>query len=259
MMLVWHHAFSLDLNITLNNAGDLINQVDVSKLDEVESLTIAGDLNGTDILVIRKMVNLKTLDMENANIVNGGSSYYEDFTTSENAIGEYFFIDKSNIVTIILPKSVTFIGHYSFSGCSKLTNVIIPNGVTTIGIKAFANCSSLPSISIPESVTYIEKYAFEGCLSLENVRLEDGIKEIIYSDFPFSSCPIKTLYIGREMSWSAPMSSPFSDITTLENVELGRNVSTIGTGAFGGCMGLVSITIPNWIREIKVGAFSHCI
>lgn len=81
---------ALNLNIQVTEAGNLINQVDLSKVEEVDSLTISGDLNGTDILVIRKMLHLSYLDMQDANIVSGGQSYYTNYTASENTIGAHF-------------------------------------------------------------------------------------------------------------------------------------------------------------------------
>ena len=63
------------LQFVQTEAGGLINKIDISKIEEIDSLTISGDLNGTDILVIRKMSNLRYLNMTNANIVNGGHSY----------------------------------------------------------------------------------------------------------------------------------------------------------------------------------------
>ena len=186
MVLSLHHAFSLDLNITLANAGDLINQVDVSKLDEVESLTIAGDLNGTDILVIRKMVNLKTLDMENANIVNGGSSYYEDYITSENTIGAYFFKSNIELVKMVLPKSLKVIDEHALDGSEKLEVVEMFDGVGSIGKFAFANCSKLQQINLPTTLSFIYEYAFSECSALSSISFPTNLKRIY--DYAFQNC-----------------------------------------------------------------------
>ena len=104
----------------VNVSGTLIEQIGVDNIDNILSLKVSGEINGTDILTIRKMKNLKLLDLEDASIVNGGTSYYKDYVTSENCIGDYFFMDKSNLIRIRLPKNVTHINNYSFSGCSSL-------------------------------------------------------------------------------------------------------------------------------------------
>ena len=230
MMLVWHHAFSLDLNITLNNAGDLINQVDLSKLDEVESLTIAGDLNGTDILVIRKMVNMLILDMSDANIVYGGNSYYEDYTTSKDKVGDYFFSDNNKIEKIILPNSVTDIENYAFSGCSLLSDVTIGKSIQTIRDKAFKGCSGLSSLTFLCPTVYAW---FSGMTFIKKVVFGEGVKTIGYR--AFEGC------------------------TGLMDVIIGNGVTDIGVFAFGSCVSLTSVEIPNSVITISESAFAHCI
>ena len=268
MMLVWHHAFALDLNITLSNAGDLINQVDVSKLDEVESLTIAGDLNGTDILVIRKMVNLKILDMTDANIVNGGNSYYKTYITSENVIGAYFFIDNTKLESIKLPKSAITIGDKVFSGCSDLTSVKIGESTTYIGKYVFEGCEKLSAITIPSNVTLIDDFAFKGCTSLEKVTLSDGTEQMHVghqgnnSEFQiFEDCPLKTLYIGRDVvfeNYSSSIISPFAEKKSLEVLTIGNTVTMLQSALFFDCDSIKSVILPNSLQSIGRCTFGCC-
>lgn len=154
----------MDLTIHVNEAGSLINQIDLSKVEQIESLTISGDLNGTDILVIRKMRNLKMLDMANASIVNGGNSYYQEYVTSENRIGDYFFTGSINPSLLVLPNNITSIGQYAFNGLNNLTTIRIPERVIRIEENAFSECSSLTSITIPDGVTWIGAWAFYYCI-----------------------------------------------------------------------------------------------
>lgn len=275
MMLVWHHAFSLDLNITLNNAGDLINQVDVSKLDEVESLTIAGDLNGTDILVIRKMVNLQTLDMTNANVVNGGSSYYEDYITSENEIGAYFFKDITHLTNVSLPNTVYKIGKKVFSGCEMLVSVSIGNSTEIIEESVFENCKKLGKIIIPQSVKTIGNFVFEGCTSLENVIMSDGNEILELGQYGshylswrdheglFYDCPLKSVYLGRNVSYIEATrygepNSPFSDHSELETVIISESVSTLPANLFFECDAITTVKLPNSVKKIGRSVFGCC-
>ena len=85
-----------EYDISLMNAGTLLDQIGVENIEKVYGLKVSGDLNGTDILTIRKMTNLRCLDMENANIVNGGLSYYEDYITSQNTV-EHIFSGRKRI------------------------------------------------------------------------------------------------------------------------------------------------------------------
>ena len=235
MMLVWHHAFSLDLNITLSNAGDLINQVDVSKLDEVESLTITGDLNGTDILVIRKMVNLQTLDMTNANIVNGGQSYYENYTTSENAIGEYFFKDNKSMKHFKMPRSISQIKKGAFWGCTQLQELIITNNVKTIE----------------------GGNVFDGCSGLNSVIIEDG-NGGIFIGASFIDSPLETVYMGRGVKYN-DHNSPFLGNATLQKITFNDKINVIELSEFRNCLGITSITLPKELKRIEDSAFEGCV
>ena len=152
--------------------------------------------------------------------------------------------------------SVTSIGASAFSDCSGLTGITIPNSVTSIGRNAFWGCSGLTSITIPNSVTNIGKFAFAYCSALENLVIEDGTGKLEVGDELFSSCPLKSLYLGRDLSCE---SSPFYGKSTLTEVIIGNTVTNIGNNAFEGCSGLTSIIIPNSVTSIGRTAFNRCI
>ncbi len=89
------------------------------------------------------------------------------------------------LVSILLPPTVTYIGNVSFKGCSKLEQVTIPESVRHIGIHAFFECRALRSIDIPEGVEVIKEGAFQGCTSLTRISLPSTmvrIKNYAFSD-----------------------------------------------------------------------------
>ena len=83
-------AFSIK-DVTLSTEGTLLEKIGTSNIESIQSLKVSGNVNGTDILAIRKMTNLHILDLRDANIVDGGLSYYKDYVTSKDAIGDYFW------------------------------------------------------------------------------------------------------------------------------------------------------------------------
>ena len=200
--------------IELSESGTLLTQIGNKNIVDVYSLKIIGDVNGTDILTIRKMSNLRLLDLEEANIVNGGTSYYQDYITSNNKIGEYFFGEKEKLKRVILPSSVTSIGSSAFSGCSGLTSVTIEDGSGTLSFSTssstpFTGCpieklylgrdisysssyspfegkEKLTSLTIGSSVTSIGSYAFRGCSGLTSVTIPGSVTSI--GDDAFSWC-----------------------------------------------------------------------
>ena len=122
--------------------------------DDISELKIIGEINGTDLDVIREMAGginqighhtdgiLSVLDLSEARIVKGGhyvilSSHY---STSKDKIGEFVFYACSSLTSITLPPLVTEIGNSAFNGCSGLTSITLPSGVTEIGNSAFWFC-----------------------------------------------------------------------------------------------------------------------
>ena len=73
------------------------------------------------------------------------------------AIGGFAF-DSKQLISVVIPNTVTSIGHSAFYG-NKLTSVTIPNSVTSIGSYAFWG-NQLTSVTIPNSVKNIGDYAF---------------------------------------------------------------------------------------------------
>jgi len=74
---------------------------------------------------------------------------------------------------------------YQDAGCRNLISIIIPNSVTKIEFMAFITCG-LTNIIIPGSVTSIEAFAFEDCTDLISVTFQGTITTANLSDSAFS-------------------------------------------------------------------------
>ena len=126
---------------------------------------------------------------------------YQGRTYRVTSIGEEAFY-RCNMISVIIPNSVTSIGNSAFAGCESLTSVVIPNSVTSIRNYAFSKCSGLTSVVIPNSVTSIGNWAFYGCSSLTSLTIPPSVTSI--GDCAFSYCtgltsvviPNSVTYIG---------------------------------------------------------------
>ena len=209
--------------------------------------------------------------------VNG--IYYNIISTSDLTVevtnGDNKYSGKVIIPETIAYKSkvlkVTSIGSSAFSHCSGLTSIVIGNSVTNIGEWAFFYCDGLTSITIPNSVTSIGNYAFRDCTSLKDLRIEDGEGTLSLGynyqnnsgagEGLFYDCPLKTLYLGRNLLYNTDYSygySPFRNKGGLTSVTIGNSVTNIRVRAFSSCSGLTSIVIPNSVTSIGGEALSHC-
>jgi hypothetical protein len=87
------------------------------------------------------------------------------------------FKNSTDLISIILPSSLTSISSYAFYGCTSLTSINL-SSVTSIGASAFVGCTSLTSVTLPSILTSISIYAFYGCTSLTSIKLPSKLTSI---------------------------------------------------------------------------------
>ena len=230
------------ITIKLEKAGTLPDKIGSSKKYKITNLKIIGEINGTDLKMIRDMAGsnstgrkLSVLDLSEAKIVEGGDCYYNysnSYYTSNDVIGSYAFYGCSGLTSLTLPAGITKIDYRAFQGCSGLTSLILPDGITSIGYDAFDGCSGLTSLILPASIIWIGDGAFKFCSGLTSLTLPAGITSIGYTEF--YGC---------------------SGLTSLT---LPAGITTIDCGAFRDCSGLTSLTLPAGITWIRDEAFKGC-
>ena len=225
--------------VTVATAGSMKKLIGDDYLN-ITSLKVIGFINGDDVYYLRKMFGcrdfyeadrgkLTALDLSEAFVVEGGGTYYDYYSTSNNMIGDYMFYRSANLQSIKLPDNVTEIGESAFADCSSLTSVNIPDKVTSLAKSAFAGCSSLTSVNIPDNVTEIGESAFYGCSSLTTVNIPDNVIEI--GEYAFSNCSdLMSITIGDGVKY-VPAYLCYG-CNKLSEVKIGKNVKSLGEGSF---------------------------
>ena len=161
------------ITVKLEKAGTLPDRIGSTKRNKITNLKIIGEINGTDLRVIRYMSNRDTggklaiLDLSEAKIVRGGDYYYYDhegFYTHDNELGTHAFYGCRGLTSLTLPSGLTSIGSLAFTGCSGLTSLSLPSGLTSIGDGTFYGCSGLTSIYVyAEKMPKLGTNMFDDC------------------------------------------------------------------------------------------------
>ena len=256
------------VTIKLEKAGTLPNKIGSTKKFQITNLKIIGEINGTDLQMIREMAGkgasgndtdgmLSVLDLSDAKIVEGGVYYFNHYgySTSNDKIGKGAFSDCSGLTSLTLPSGVTMIGEDAFSRCSGLTSLTLPSGVTMIGEDAFSRCSGLTSLTLPSGVTMIGEDAFSRCSGLTSLILPSGVTKIGNSAF-FGCSGLISLALPSSVTEIGYYT--FYGCSGLTSFTLPSGVTEIGHSAFSGCSGLTSFTLPSSVTEIGYSAFSGC-
>ena len=190
---------------------------------------------------------------------------------SVTSIGSYAFSGCSSLKNLVIEdgtetlnlgynymsKGINYNGEGLFYDCSLETLYLGRNlkyeTDYKYGFSPFYSIESLAEVTIGNSVTSLGDYFFEDCSSLEKLIIEDGADVLDLSrKCKLSNCPIKTLYLGRNLLNADQLPGTLTDLT------IGNSVTSIGDYAFSGCHGLTSITIPNSVTSIGESAFSSC-
>ena len=133
-----------------------------------------------------------------------------------------------NLISVVIPDSVTSIGTGAFSTDTSLSNVVLSKNLEKIGDGAFINNESLSSITLPNSLKTIGRYAFSGS-GLQSIKIPNGVTEI---------------EVGT-----------FECCNSLRSITLSNSVTTIKYSAFENCPLLKEIDIPNSVTSIEYDAF----
>lgn len=237
------------ITVKLEKAGTLSEKIADNKKYLLTNLKIVGDINGTDLRMIRDMAGidyygnvtegvLASLDLSETCIVSGGEPYYYDtyegkaYFSEEGKLGECTFWRCGTLNKLELPSNLSSIGNYSFCRCNELKSLIIPVGVTMIGNYAFSGCSKMENLEIPIGVTSIGNSAFEDCCSLTRLIIPIGVNSLGFA--AFRRC------------------------TALTSIDIPFGISSIGAATFEGCSSLTSLTIPSSVTSIDNRAFMGC-
>lgn len=152
--------------------------------------------------------------------------------------------------------TVTAIGTYTgyHGDCNlKCSRLILPETLREIREFAFLK-ASIKSVKIPGSVKVIRHDAFAGC-RLEEVTFEEGLQAI--HSRAFNGTNITNLALPKNMNFICD--DAFGNCLNLETVILPDTLKEIGERVFDSDQNLNSITLPSKMsNDLKMPLFNGC-
>ena len=200
------------------------------------------------------------------------------FSSTPFNYADHLYLNGEEIKDLVIPNTISWINEGALLGCSGLTSVTIPNSVTSIDDLAFCNCSGLTSVvSEIEDPFAIVNTVFYGIPSNATLIVPKGKKSIYQATagwnqftnivevggvgYKFEVDDIY-YYIGTDNTVRViPGKTEYSgDVVIPSSVVYQGNTYRVTNidGAFYGCYGLTSITIPNSVTSIGAFAFYEC-
>ena len=213
--------------------------------------------------------------------------------TEITAIGDAAFKDKTNLIFVEVPGSVTKITFGAFSGCAALERISLPfvgtnaNDVSDpyfshpvfgeiFGATKYNGSISYDGYYIPTSLKsveitgqYIRSYAFYGFTGLENIFIGSNVEQI--ARYAFSGCTnLNSIHISDLAAWcnisfDSTEANPliytnnlYVNEVLLQELIIPEGVTDIKAYSFRSFRTLKSITIPSTVENIESYAFDYC-
>lgn len=268
-------AFQTNSAIRVAEAGTLAGIIGEEWKYRLEEVTIAGELNGTDICFLREMLGkdvegkdtdgrLEKVDLQDCRIVSGGKEYYSSRYTADHTVGGEMFAGCARLKQITLPQSVQTIEEDAFRGCAALTELMIPEKVSSVGYSS--GCTQLAaysvsplnvSFSVTDGVLYsadrtgivlypMGKAGTSFGIPADVTRIEkNAFRESLLQTV---TIPDKVKSIG-EFAFTA---------SALSSASIGNGLMTLSTGIFQQCRFLAAVTLGEDVRRVSAYAFSGC-
>ena len=269
-------------------AGKLATHIPEAKKYQITDLKVSGEINGTDILLLRQMAGkglkeddrtegkLTSLDLSDVRIVEEGENYcaikqglstkyYKP--TEKDAIPPYMFYRLNQLTKIQLPASIKKIDKFALTGCTALTECAIPEKVTSIGDYAFAQCEKLTAMTFPSALGEIGAHVFEGCSTLTTLsEFPQTLTDI--GENAFYKTAVTAFSVSEESEDYAAVDGVLYDKerttllfyptgSTATTIQIPAETAGIEANAFAYAKNLKSIVLPEGLTVIGASAFAY--
>lgn len=174
-----------------------------------------------------------------------------------SALETYAFKYCTGLQRISIPKNCTKINDYAFDHCYSLNFIALSPDAYNVGAYAFNYCYSLELIALPYNITgSVGNGAFNYCYSLRRVSFPKNLTSV--GTNLFQNC----YRLERPPIFSESMTQMGNAILrycdALQKIVIPKSVTTIGQNALGNCPSIDIFTFPSNLSTINSGAFNGC-
>lgn len=157
--------------------------------------------------------------------------------------------------------TVTALGNYCFSANAVLKDIRLPEGITSIGLGAFYNSVALTNVTplLPGSLVSLGDGAFKNCTSLAgDLFITNSAPVTIAGSDNFNGTKIVSATLGSGVTNLS--SYMLSSCSQLRSVTLPETLVSIGLGAFFNSTALTNVTplLSGSLVSLGDGAFKNC-
>ncbi len=183
------------------------------------------------------------------------------------SLGTSAFKDCKKITAVIFGSKLQLVSQSAFENCTMLVRIDFgsESAVTRIADKAFyntslnrntASSSSSEALKLPSTLATIGNYAFANNTSSSFTKIEIPSNTVQIGDYAFSGCKyLKTVTFAEESGLKKLGEGVFMDCERLTSAALPDTITDIPALAFKGCKRLVSFEIGANVETIGSGAF----
>lgn len=192
--------------------------------------------------------------------------------TTVTSIASRAFEGNSTIRSIDLG-NVQTVGNYAFMNCTNLVTVEGSENIINLGSSAFSGCTSLNAFTIGAQCTADAsgiQSALNGCTGLKSFEVEAGNPNLKAEDgvmFDKSGTTLIAYMCDNKTTYSVPQGvttiadKAFNNVgSTLTQLTIGNDVTTIGSDLFlrNAASSLEHLTLGANVKSIGNTAFNNC-
>lgn len=240
---------------------------------QLTTLQVAGPINGTDLRAIRDLLGLgienqttpgklQVLNLTDATICTGGSSYNGQHYSQDLIVGQKLFAGSQYLCELSLPDNTQIIETGAIQDCPLLSKLQLPSAVQQIAPSV--DCPQLSVIAVSKHHPHFQSY--QGVLYSRDgqtlIWFPEGKTQVEFlpsvtriDTNAFRNCRIPTLKLPDTIHYiddGAFYGASFEEVILPEGIQI------ITKGLFQGCKQLSQITLSPRTNYLEDYCFEGC-